>query len=118
MKDPEKYGASESIKEDIDDIMVQIGNNTTTLKLLLQFFKEMFEIAKPFTNEKTKKIHAPNGQLPIHKLTPSLRNGIDKIDGAFVETMSYTEWIQVFIDGYKRVKLKLEQTSNFSNELK
>lgn len=118
MKDLEKFDSSESIKEDIDDIIVQIGNDTTTLKLLLQFFKEMFEIAKPFTDEKTKNIHAPNGQLPIHKLTPTLKKEIDKIDGAFVETMSYSEWIQVFIDGYKRVKLKIEQSSNFSNELK
>lgn len=118
MKDPEKYGARESIGEDIDDIIVQIGNDTTTLKLLLQFFKEMFEIAKPFTNEKTKRIHAPNGQLPIRKLTPALKGRIDKIDGAFVETMSYSEWIQVFINGYKKVKLNLEQSSNFSNELK
>ena len=118
MKDPEKYGAAESIKEDIDDIMVQIGNNTTTLKLLLQFFKEMIEISKPYTDEKTKRIHAPNGKLPIHKLTPALKDQIDRIDGAFVETMSYTEWIQVFIDGYKRVKLKLEQSSNLNNELK
>jgi len=118
MRDPEKCGAAESIKEDIDDMLIQIGKDTTTLKYLLQFFKEMFEIAKPYTDEKTKKIHAPNGQLPIHKLTPALKDRIDKVDGAFVETMSYTEWIQTFIDGYKRVKLKLEQSSTFRSELK
>ena len=111
MKDPEKYGATESISEDIDDIMVQAGNDITTLKLLLQFFKEMFEISKPFTDKNTKRIKAPNGKIPINKLSPGLKQKIDSIDGAFVETMSYTEWIQVFIDGYKKIKQKLEQSS-------
>ena len=119
MKDPEKFGLSESVSEDLDDMLVAVGNSSVLLQLLLRFFKEMFEIAKPFTNVKSKKITAPNGRLPIEKLSVGLKQKIDNIDGAFVETMSYCEWITVFTDGYKRVKQKLEQQSgSFGERLK
>ena len=119
MKDPEKFGLSESVAEDLDDMLVAAGGSTILLQLLLRFFKEMFEIAKPFTDPKTKKIKAPNGRLPIEKLTPGLKAKLDNIDGAFVETMSYCEWITVFVDGYKKIKQKLEQQGgNFSEQLK
>ncbi len=107
-KDPENFGGTESVAEDLDDMLVQAGDNTAQLKLLLAFFQQMFEIAKPFTDEKTKKIHAPNNILPITNLDPRIIKGINELDGAFIETMRHAEWITVFSDGYKRVKAKLE----------
>jgi hypothetical protein len=111
MKDPEKIGLSESVTEDLDDMIVATGGSSVLLQILLQFFKEMFEIAKPFTDPKTKKIKAPKGRLPIGKLSPNVRKRIDTMDSAFIETMSYCEWITVFSDGYQRVKQKQEQQS-------
>ncbi|HBB02829.1 MAG: hypothetical protein US89_C0007G0011 [Candidatus Peregrinibacteria bacterium GW2011_GWF2_38_29] len=114
MKDPEKFGGAESKVEGLDDMMIYAGGDISKLKLLLQFFEEMYEIAKPFADKKTGKISAPNKKLPINKLTPALRLRINKIDFAFIDTMSYTEWIQIFIDGYKAVKKKINQQKIFN----
>jgi len=108
-KDPEKFGSTESAKEDIDDMLVGAGHNPQRLQVLLRFFEEMMSIAKPFTNIETGEIRAPKGKLPISSLTPTIKQGVDRIDAAFVDTMSYAAWIQVFKEGYQRVKKKLEQ---------
>lgn len=106
-KDPERYGSIDSVAEDIDDVVVQAGTNSRHLKILMHFFKSMFEVAKPFTNLKTKRINAPNGRLPIDDLDPRVIKAINGIDNAFVETMRTTEWIEAFVEGYKKCKEKL-----------
>lgn len=119
MKDPEKFGGAESSVEGLDDMMVQAGNNLVQLNLLLKFFEEMYEIAKPYADQKNGKINVPGKKIPIDRLSPQLKASIDAIDSAFVETMRYSEWIQVFIEGYKRIKKKIEQQkTNIYNELK
>lgn len=108
-KDPEKSGSTEGMKEDIDDMLVGAGKNPQQLRILLQFLEEMIRIAVPCTNKVTGEIRAPKGQLPLSQLSTDIRGAIDRIDGAFAETMSYTAWIQVFQEGYRRVKRTLEQ---------
>mgnify|MGYP006431115051 FL=1 len=39
MKDPEKIGLSESVTEDLDDMIVATGGSSVLLQILLQFFK-------------------------------------------------------------------------------
>ena len=111
-KDPERFGSLDSVSEDLDDMLVQAGDNIAQLKTMMLFFQRMFEIAKPFTNPKTYKISAPGGTLPISELDPSIVVTINSIDGAFIESMRQSEWITVFSDGYKRCKQKLEQVGS------
>ena len=108
-KGPEKFGSTESAKEDIDDMLVGAGRNSQRLQVLLVFFEEMIKIANPFTNIDTGEIRAPKGQLPISQLTPTVKQGVESIDIAFVDTMSYIAWVQTFQEGYQRVKKKLEE---------
>ena len=107
-KDPERYGSIDSVAEDIDDMVVQAGTDPRQLKILMCFFKAMFELAKPFTDSQ-KKISAPNGRLPVENVDPRIIRAVSEIDGAFVETMQHCQWIEVFADGYKKCKQKLEQ---------
>lgn len=109
MKDPENFGGAESSVEGLDDMIVGAGNDPTQLKSLLQFFEEMYEIAKPFADKATGKITIPGGLIPVDTLSPGLRAKIDAIDKVYVDTMRYTEWMNVFVDGHRRIKKKLEQ---------
>ncbi|MDP7476826.1 MAG: hypothetical protein QF442_00085 [Candidatus Peribacteraceae bacterium] len=108
-KDPERYGFAESADEDIDDMLVGAGRNPKRLQVLLALFEEMINIAMPFTNKETGEIRAPKERLPITQLTPAVKQGVDNIDCAFVDTMSYTTWVQLFHEGYNRVRKKFEQ---------
>jgi hypothetical protein len=118
MKDLERNGSKESAQEDLDDMMSQASQNTEQLQALMQFFKEMFHIAIPYTDTKTKKIAVPKNGLPIEKLTTGLSQKINTIDPSFVETMAYAQWIEIFAEGYQKTKAKLEQSQSFSHKLK
>jgi hypothetical protein len=107
MKDPEKFGSTEVAKENIDDMIVGARGSPQKLHILLKFFEEMIRLAAPFTHAVTGEIRAPKGRLPVERLSPEIRRGIDLIDSAFVETMSYTGWVQVFREGMKKVRRKL-----------
>jgi len=109
MKDPEKIGLSESVAEGLEDMLVAVGKSTQKLELLLKFFSDIFDLAKPYSNEKTGEILAPNKRIPIEKLDSKLRKNIDLIDSAFVETMAYTQWLSIFADSYKKIKKRLAQ---------
>ncbi|MBT3349387.1 hypothetical protein HN954_00515 [bacterium] len=112
-KDPEKFGGMDSISEDLDDLIVgALALDKKYLKVLMLFFKEMFEIAKPFTNLESKKITAPGGKLPVDGIDPRMIQMINKIDGAFIETIRMTEWIIAFSEGYNRCKKKLAEEGN------
>ena len=114
MKDPETFGSTEAAKENIDDMIVGSQGNPRKLQVLLQFFQEMIRIAEPFTNPATGAITAPKGRLPIEQLLLTLRQTIGRIDGAFVETMSYTCWIQVFQEGIAKAKKRLGPSGEVS----
>jgi hypothetical protein len=119
MKDPEQFGGTESNIENLDDMIVQTGNDPAQLNLLLKFFVEMYEIAKPYADSKTGKINAPNKKIPIDKLSSGLKSKIDTIDSAFIETIRYTEWLQVFKNGQDRIRQKiLQKKFNIHNELR
>ncbi|MFC1615568.1 hypothetical protein ACFL21_00360 [Patescibacteria group bacterium] len=118
MKDPEKFGGTESVKEDLDDMIVEAGQDTAKLEALLVLFKEMIRLAHPYTNQETGKIQAPENRLPIEKLSNEIKHKIDLIDGAFIETISYTEWIQIFYESAKRIKDKLDKIKNIKSGLK
>ena len=120
-RDPEKFGRTDSIdaiSEDLDDMVVQAGTSPRQLKILMYFFKEMFEIAKPFTDLETKKIKAPNGLLPIQGIDSRVIKTVNAIDGAFVESMQSCEWISIFADGYKNCKKKLKESHGWSEQMK
>lgn len=109
-KDPEKFGGPDSVSEDVEDIINGAAVlDQKYLKALMLFFKEMFEIAKPFTDPESKKIIVPGGKISIDSIDVRIVKMINKIDGAFVETIRMAEWITVFSEGYKRCKRKLEQ---------
>ncbi|MDD4628645.1 MAG: hypothetical protein PHE68_04620 [Candidatus Peribacteraceae bacterium] len=107
MKDPEKFGATEAAKENIDDMIVGARGNPQKLHILLRFFEEMIHIAEPFSNAVTGEIRSPKGRLPIEKLPREIRQSINRMDNAFLETMSFTQWMQVFREGLERVRRKL-----------
>lgn len=118
-KDPEKFGLSESVKEDIDDMLVSSQGSSVKLQAMLKFFEEMFELAKPYTDKDTGEIRAPNGKLPIEKLTPSIVDIVNSIDGAFIESMSYCQWLPVLKDGYWQIRKKIESGGgNFGEKMK
>lgn len=118
MKDPEKFGGTESVGEDVEDIMVEAGQDAPKLEALLELFEKLIELAEPYTNKKTGKIITPNNRIPVEKLPLELINKINTIDGAFVESMSYTEWMQVLLKSKQRIKEKLESISSFKSDLK
>ena len=119
LKDPEKFGLSESVKENIDDMLVSAHGSSMKLQALLQFFEEMFELAKPFTDINTGEIRAPNGKLPVEKLSPSMIKIVNSIDGAFIETMSYCQWLSVLKDSYWQVRKKIGSSGgSFGEKLK
>lgn len=108
MKDPENFGGMESTVEGLDDMIVGAGHDLTQLNMLLKLYDEMYEIAKPFA-DKTGKITAPDHKLPINTLSPEIVKNINAMDGAYIDTLRYTEYMKVFIDGYKQIKSKINQ---------
>ena len=108
MKDPEKSGLANSVAENLDDMTTQARNDPSKLLALMQLFKDMYRISKPFIDPKTKKIQAPNDRIPTESLDPFLVKAINKLDGAFIETLSYNEFPEVFVDSYNAVKKKLD----------
>jgi hypothetical protein len=107
-KDLDNFGITEIGVEGIDDMMVAAGGSLVMFESLLKFFEEMIVIARVFADEKTGKISAPGGKIPIEKLSLGLKEQIDAMDGAFVETLVYCEWISELEDSRKRVSEKLE----------
>lgn len=115
MKDPEKMGLSDATSEYLSDMMTGAGGSTERLQLLLKFFEEMYEIAKPYTDFQTLRISCPNKKIPIDGLSPGLKEKLDSWDSAFVDTIRYCEWISELTEAHKRIKSKLE-TLNQNSE--
>ena len=109
MKDPEKFGLANSVAENLDDLTTQARNDPSKLLALMQLFKDIYGLAKPYIDPKTKKIMAPRGLIPTEGLDSQLVDTINKMDGAFIETLRMTEYPQVLVDSYNAVKKKYEQ---------
>jgi hypothetical protein len=111
MKDPEKFGLANSVAENLDDMTIQTKSDPKKLMALMQLLKDMYGFAKPYIDPKSKTIKAPKGQIPTKGLNPALVKIINTLDCAFIETLSYTEHPQVFVDSYHFVKKKLDSLS-------
>ncbi len=99
--------SKELANEDMDTMITGAGSNLELLLTLQKFYQQMIEIAKPFIQN--GRISAPEGRIPIEKLSPQIVETINKMDGAFIETMQYSEWLETFYDGLKAVNKKIAQ---------
>jgi len=120
MKDPERMGLNEAASENVDDIMTAAGNSSDKLELLLKFFSDIFDLAKPYSNLKTGEISCPNKRIPIEKLDSLMLKQLKQLDEPFLETVAHTQWLQIFSEAHKKIKKKLTkvQSGGFEERLK
>lgn len=98
----------ERASEDQEDMLVAAGKDLTALLMLKKCYEEMMVIAEPFS-EASGKIKIPGSGLPFEKISEAVKMAVNRMDGAFIETMAMTEFMQVFRDGLEGVVKKIEK---------
>ncbi len=96
----------ESASEDQEDVLTAAGKDLAALLMLKKCYEEMVAIARPFSDQQGK-IKAPANRLPFERISSPVQTAVNKLDGAFIESMAMMEFIKVFEDGLTGVKEKI-----------
>jgi len=94
------------IKENNDDMIVAAGRDITALLMLKKCYDELIVIAKPYTDAEGR-IFAPSGLLPVDKISNDAKVAVNKMDGAFLETVAMTEFMVSLKEGLNAVVEKI-----------
>lgn len=98
----------ETAMENQEDMLVAAGKDLTGLLMLKKCYVEMIAIARPYA-DRSGKIQAPANRLPFERISKSVADAVNNMDGAFIETMAMTEFLGIFEEGLAGVIKKIEK---------